>query len=144
MDERPRVDGLRRAIGWVLLALVVALVGLLPACETGEPSAPSSAPASNAASPSPVEVRPSGGLVLIAAGDIACAPGSSPTPTACHQDTTAALVTAGPGARLTAALLLGDTQYESGRADEYASFDATWGRAIRAAGADVAARGGQP
>jgi hypothetical protein len=123
----------------VVLALVVALIGLLPACEIGEQSAPSSAPASNAASPSPslVEVRPSGGLVLIAAGDIACAPGSSPTPTGCHQATTAALVTAGSGARLTAALLLGDTQYEFGRADDYASFDATWGQAIRAAGADV-------
>lgn len=123
----------------MLLGLVVALVGL-PACEIGEPSARSSAPASNAASPSPspspVQGRPSSGLVLIAAGDIACAPGSSPTPTTCHQDTTAALVTAGP-AHLTAALLLGDTQYESGRTDEYASFDATWGRAIRAAGVDL-------
>lgn len=139
MDERPRVDGLRRAIGWVLLALVVAVAGLqLRTCEFGEPSAPASTPGSIGARPSPTAgVGSGGGLVLIAAGDIACAPGSSTTPTACHQDTTAALVTAGSGRRVTAVLLLGDTQYESGRADDYTSFDATWGQAIRTAGAEV-------
>jgi hypothetical protein len=123
----------------VLLALVVAVVGLqLRTCEFGERSAPASTPASIGARPSPTEgVDAGGGLVLIAAGDIACAPGSSTTPTGCHQDTTAALVTAGSGNRLTAVLLLGDTQYESGRAEDYASFDATWGQAIRTAGAAV-------
>ena len=142
MDERPRVDGLRRAIGWVLLALVVAVVGLqLRTCEFGEPSAVPLPPATIAPSPGPVEtVRPTGDLVLIAAGDIACPPGSAATSTACHQDTTAALVAA--ERRLTAALLLGDTQYESGRIDEYRSFDATWGQAIRATGAHVLAVAG--
>ncbi|HVD71177.1 MAG TPA: metallophosphoesterase [Actinomycetota bacterium] len=139
MDERPRVDGLRRAIGWVLLALVVAVVGLqLRTCEFGEPSSPGSTSASIGARPSSTPGAGSGGgLVLIAAGDIACAPGSSATPTGCHQDTTAALVTAGSGGPVTAVLLLGDTQYESGRAEDYASFDATWGQAIRASGGDV-------
>ncbi len=139
MDERPRVDGLRRAIGWVELALVLAVAGLLlPGCVFGEPSARSTTPASIGARPSATEgVGPVDGLVLIAAGDIACAPGSSTTPTGCHQDTTAPLVSAGSGGRVTAVLLLGDTQYESGRADDYASFDATWGQAIRASGAEV-------
>ena len=119
---------------------MVAAAGLLlPSCVFGEPSRPSATPASIGPSPSPTEdaVHPGGGLVLIAAGDIACAPGSSTTPTRCHQDTTATLVSAGSGNRLTAVILLGDTQYESGRADDYASFDATWGQAIRTAGAEV-------
>jgi len=70
-------------------------------------------------------------IVLIASGDIACAPASPTTATGCHQATTAPLIDGGLGADPSAVLLLGDTQYESGRSLEYASFDATWGAALR-------------
>jgi hypothetical protein len=78
---------------------------------------------------------PRGGVrVLIATGDIACAPGAPVTTTRCHQAATAALLDPrGPiAATPTAVLLLGDTQYEAARVDEYASFAATWGAALAA------------
>jgi len=57
---------------------------------------------------------------------------SSPTASACHHEGTAQLLSDDRGADPIAVLLLGDTQYESGRTDEYASFDTTWGEALRA------------
>lgn len=62
---------------------------------------------------------------LVAAGDIACAPGMPATAVQCAQQATAALI-----GRLhpTAVLPLGDTQYETGQPDEYASYAASWGR----------------
>jgi hypothetical protein len=72
---------------------------------------------------------------LVAAGDIACAPGSRSTPTTCHHARTARLLDrGGPLAGAEAVLLLGDVQYEVGAAAEYGAFDATWGRAIRRSG----------
>jgi len=70
--------------------------------------------------------------VLLAAGDIACAPdsasfhGGSGTPNACRASTTAEMaMKLSP----TAVLALGDIQYGSGAlADYQASFDRSWGR----------------
>jgi acid phosphatase type 7 len=70
--------------------------------------------------------------VVLAAGDIACSPGSSSfhdnagTPTACRARATSDLaLELSP----TAVLALGDIQYGSGSLADYAaSFDRTWGR----------------
>jgi hypothetical protein len=104
-------------------ALSVAAV----ACDAGTtPSVPD---------PLPTHVSGGGGRgerVLVAVGDIACAPGAQVTATTCHHAGTAALLddpAVGEDALL-AVVLLGDTQYEQGRDAEYASFDATWGEAI--------------
>ena len=135
MDQRPRVAGLRRAIGLVLIALALAVVVLqLRTRRIGDPPIRASiAPVPTGAVMSPADgSNPHDVLVLIAAGDIACAPGSSATSTGCHQAATSKLIAASPGVDPIAVLLLGDTQYESGRSQEYASFDATWGAALRA------------
>jgi hypothetical protein len=66
------------------------------------------------------------GPTLVAAGDVACAPGEPRTRFACHQLDTAALI-----ARLKpdTVAVLGDLQYETGAvADFEGSFDRTWGR----------------
>lgn len=76
-----------------------------------------------AASPAP-EIAASDPVVL-AAGDIACAPDKDTvTRTSCHERATAKLLTRSVGA----ILMLGDAQYECGAADAWTSFDATWGR----------------
>jgi hypothetical protein len=63
--------------------------------------------------------------ILAAAGDIACAPNTPRTPTACHYAETAAIVGA---INPTAVALLGDNQYESGFLPYYMrAFDPTWG-----------------
>ena len=67
--------------------------------------------------------------IVMAAGDIACAPGSSVTPTACRHQQTSDLLANEP--ELTNVLALGDMQYEdSCYADffEPGAYDATWGR----------------
>ena len=62
--------------------------------------------------------------VIAAAGDIACAPGASVTPSTCHHAATSDLLT---GA--TAVLTLGDSQYPDGTLAEFQeSFEPTWGR----------------
>jgi hypothetical protein len=64
--------------------------------------------------------------VLVAVGDIACAPGAEVTATRCRHADTAALAAR---YRPDAAALLGDIQYESGGLRAFrASFDPTWGR----------------
>ena len=71
----------------------------------------------------PADVR---GPTLVAAGDVACAPGEPRTRFACHQLDTAALI-----ARLDpdAVAPLGDLQYEAGSLAGFeGSFDRTWGR----------------
>jgi hypothetical protein len=76
-----------------------------------------------AASSPPARVS---GPMLVAAGDVACAPGEPRTRFACHQLDTAALI-----ARLDPDVVapLGDLQYETGSlADFQGSFDRTWGR----------------
>jgi len=135
VDERPGVAG-RRAIAVVvpvLLAVTTACTGTAGTEQRTVPAVSASTATSTSVTArpsSPTSASAGDPLVLIASGDIACAAGSAPTATRCHQRTTATLLTAGPGAHLTAVLLLGDTQYESGRSDEYASFEATWGDAL--------------
>jgi acid phosphatase type 7 len=73
--------------------------------------------------PTPARVA---GPTLVAAGDVACAPGEPRTRFACHQIDTAALI-----ARLDpdVVAVLGDLQYPAGSlADFQGSFDKTWGR----------------
>jgi PKD repeat protein len=67
--------------------------------------------------------------VVMAAGDIACKPGSAVTALACHQQATSDLLLAEPA--LTKVLALGDEQYEDGLYSEYTgpdAYDRTWGR----------------
>jgi hypothetical protein len=69
-----------------------------------------------------------GGVVVVAAGDIACPPGPPPTPAGCHQRATARAVLA---QHPRAVLPLGDNQYRDGSLSTYrASYDRTWGRFI--------------
>jgi alkaline phosphatase len=65
------------------------------------------------------------GFVVVAAGDISCAPGWRPTANACQQAATAALI---DGADY--ALTLGDNQYENGSYANFmgpGAFGGTWG-----------------
>ena len=67
-----------------------------------------------------------GDPVIAAAGDIACAPGSTRTAARCHQADTANLISAGSYA---AVLPLGDLQYECGALNAFQSvYDPTWGQ----------------
>jgi hypothetical protein len=69
---------------------------------------------------------PPASALLVAAGDIACRPRQRPDDDdLCAQKTTADLVM---GLKPTAVLALGDTQYDDGSPEEYASYDASWGR----------------
>jgi PKD repeat protein len=64
--------------------------------------------------------------VIAAAGDIACPPGSSVTPTTCQQEATSNLLVAGG---YDGVLPLGDNQYNNGELVNYQQvFDPTWGR----------------
>jgi hypothetical protein len=66
-----------------------------------------------------------GDPVVVAAGDIACAPGTPANAEACHQRQTSELLSATDAAILT----LGDTQYERNAIGDFMrSFDPTWGR----------------
>ncbi|HEU4701081.1 MAG TPA: metallophosphoesterase, partial [Conexibacter sp.] len=74
--------------------------------------------------PATAPARVSGPL-LVAAGDVACAPGVPRTRSACHQLDTAALI-----ARLQPDVVaaLGDLQYEAGSSAGFrGSYDRTWG-----------------
>lgn len=76
--------------------------------------------------PAPAAANAEASPVLAAAGDIACPPGVTPTPTACRQATTGALV---EGSAPSAVALLGDDQYDSGTLAEFqGSFNLSWGR----------------
>ncbi len=64
--------------------------------------------------------------VLVAAGDIACAPGQPAKPGQCQMEATAQLV---ESLQPTVVAPLGDLQYERGEASGFAgSYDPTWGR----------------
>ena len=77
-------------------------------------------PPAAAGQPAPVAET---GPLLVAAGDVACAPGDT---RACQQATTGQLVQSLNPAAVAA---LGDLQYETGTLAEFrASFDPTWGR----------------
>ena len=99
---------------------MLLLAGALASC--------GGATATRAARPRPLvaSLAPVHGPTLVAAGDVACAPGQLRTRFACHQLDTAALI-----ARIDpdAVAVLGDLQYEAGSlADFEGSFDRTWGR----------------
>ena len=64
-------------------------------------------------------------IIVAAAGDIACAPGSAPSPTECRQNDTADVIA---GMNPAAVLALGDVQYDRGTTAEFAAYDASWGR----------------
>lgn len=110
IGERPY---LRRRARISVLALLLA--GALASCGAASSG-------TRAERPAPLRVH---GPTLVAAGDVACAPGEPRTRFACHQLDTAALV-----ARLNprAVAVLGDTQYEAGSlADFEGSYAKTWG-----------------
>jgi hypothetical protein len=78
----------------------------------------------------PQLVITTGDPVVIAAGDIACKPGSAVTADRCRQAATADLITRAPA--VTRVLALGDQQYEDGALTDYTGpggYDATWGTA---------------
>ncbi|WP_219416140.1 metallophosphoesterase family protein [Pseudonocardia nigra] len=101
---------MRRLVAGPALAVVLVLAG----CADAVPGSATSAGSGGE------------GALLVAAGDIACAPGGEPTPQDCrHEDTAALVEELGPDV----VLALGDTQYEEADAEEYAaSYDRTWGR----------------
>ena len=71
-------------------------------------------------------VQPAPGRVqVVSVGDLACAPGQSASAYGCQQAATARLATR---MRPVAALLPGDLQYETAAANEWSSFDASWGK----------------
>lgn len=69
---------------------------------------------------------PATDAVVLAAGDISCAPATVVTATACHQAATSNILLEQP---VDAVLTLGDTQYEVASSTQYAGgYDPTWGR----------------
>lgn len=77
-------------------------------------------------------------LLLIVAGDIACPPGTPSTEDTCHQASTADLLDrSGLARRAIGAVLVGDIQYESGRIDDFGSFQDSWGSTLAAANVPV-------
>jgi calcineurin-like phosphoesterase family protein len=105
-----------------------AAILLIGACRSGTtPTGP----------PKTISTEP-GAVVLIAAGDIACAPNAATTPVTCHQISTAAMLErSGLAAQADGAVLLGDIQYESGRTADFGSFRDSWGAALDSAGVPV-------
>lgn len=97
----------------IALALAAAVLVGLAACGEG------------GTTDAAVSKRPAAAVRVVAVADIACGPRVKASPQECRQAATAKLA-----ARLrpAAALLPGDLQYDSGAADEWAAFDATWGR----------------
>lgn len=99
--------GARARRGWAL-GVVAALAAVVALAGCGRDSGTGTA-APTTASAAPVE--------LVAVGDIACAPGSPVTQSACRQADTADLAREiGPDA----VLLLGDIQYDAGTVQQYA------------------------
>ena len=112
----------------------VAALSLVVACSPGDggggsdtpPSASSSASPSSGARSSAAGFDALSGVRVVAAGDIACAPGDEVTTTTCRQLDTARLV---EQFRPRYVLPLGDLQYDDGDlADFEASYAKTWGK----------------
>ena len=99
---------------------LVAIAALVTAC-SGSTVAPSIVPSAVASGATPVDP------VIAAAGDIACDPTvNKGAPTNCDQAATAAQIQA---LKPAAVITLGDNQYESNAASQYAAvFDQTWGQ----------------
>jgi alkaline phosphatase len=107
---RPAIAGLAG-----LLLLVLAACG---ADSTPTPGPATAAPAAGA--------PPIRGTKLVAAGDIACPPGRSPSSTGCRQGDTAELVRR---LKPDAVAALGDLQYDRGELANFRrSYGPTWGR----------------
>lgn len=67
-----------------------------------------------------------GGALVVAAGDIACAPGGTVTNTTCRDAETATLASS---YNPTSVFALGDLQYEAGRLTDFRlAYDKTWGQ----------------
>jgi hypothetical protein len=114
----------------IALIAVSMFVSVLSAAGCGGDSSAAVTTATGAATTAarPPSLRPVTGPTLVAAGDVACAPGEPRTRDACHQLDTAALI-----GRLDpdAVAALGDLQYEAGSlADFRGSFGRTWGTFI--------------
>ena len=107
--------------------LIVACLAVLTACGSGASSSSATQARDKPPPHKPGKHAPAGGapVRVVVAGDLACAPGSAAGSGLCQQRETARLA-----ARLhpDAALLTGDLQYDTGAADEWSSFDASWGR----------------
>lgn len=108
----------RRCRRALVICLLVTATTTSAAAATGEsgPIDQSRPPAAGA---------PADKVRIAAAGDIACEPPYTPTPTTCRHAATARMI----GDGVDAVLPLGDTQYETGNAAHYLeSYDPTWGR----------------
>lgn len=98
-------------------------LALLAAGCTGNSPARSGPQIAGTSATSPL--REVGGPLVVAVGDIACAPGAESTSTTCRQTATAKLVRAYDPTLL---LTLGDQQYESGALSAYrSSYADAWG-----------------
>ena len=102
--------------------LALIATALVAAC--GE--TPVASPPAAANSASPAAVSPANGPLLVAVGDLACAPETPRTAIACHHAATSSLALR---LRPAAVALLGDTQYQVGALSAFSqSFSPTWGR----------------
>ncbi len=107
---------MNRMLGLVLAALAMLLIGCTKTATA--PHVPVGLPSTAADA--------AGNVSVVAAGDIACAPGEAVTSTTCQQAATAALA---QSLHPDAVIALGDLQYESGSASDFTqSYDKTWGR----------------
>jgi hypothetical protein len=118
-----------RARGVVLRLRFTVLASAASSPAPAPPPAPAPAPGPG---PSPGPPGPNSPALVAAAGDIACSPsdgsfnGGAGTAVQCRQAATADTVA---GLKPDAVLALGDTQYFTGAASEYAaSYAPTWGR----------------
>jgi len=91
----------------------------------GRPAPAPLAPSPTPIVPVPALLGPSPDPILVAAGDIACAPGDAPTVTSCQQ---AATAEAARDAHPDAIAVLGDEQYEDGSTAEFrGGYEPSWG-----------------
>ena len=105
---------------WSLILLGLALTGSASAVAATPPD-PKDVPDQ----PGRVAASRVPGVLVAAAGDIACAPGEPPEPRRCRQAATAGVI---QRQNPVAVIALGDLQYEVGAwADFKASYDKTWG-----------------
>jgi hypothetical protein len=107
-------------------AVVGALV--LASCSSGSGAAPPVTTTTSSASTTTTTAAAGDEPIatVVAAGDIACPPARAPSPAECQMAATGALA---ESLHPDVLLPLGDLQYETGRAADFAaSYDATWGR----------------
>ncbi len=117
----------RSTATWIAATAALALVLVTTACGSSANPDPSKEP--GGAGPQLVRTSQVKRLVdpvtVVAAGDIACRPSSNPSSDSCQQAAVADRV-----AKIDPDLILalGDLQYESGTAAEFAAYDDSWGR----------------